>query len=62
MECNQFLSFYPDEEDDDEKDRLKTQREMNGWVEEQRKFDKPLYCTRNNDMVRICFKNVLYVL
>ena len=66
MQCSQIHCFYPNEEgeqDDDDEDECRAQRELDHWVEEQKNFEKPAYCNRNNKLVEIfsqkcviCFK------
>ena len=55
MEGNQIHSFYPTEkieEDDEEEDILRAEREIEDWVDEQRKVDIPAYCHRDKEMVK----------
>ena len=58
MECNQILSFHPNEEAEE------VDEEQDVWVEEYMNINKPAYCNRNNQMKKIfhqkcvlCFEN-----
>ena len=66
MECIQILTYYPDEEYDEEEDIRRVQRESDAWFEEQRNFDERAYCNGNNHLNQkfvICFeKSGVYAL
>ena len=57
MECNQNHSFHPNEETEEEEKVWRAWTELDGWNEEQRNLDKPAYCNRIIDMVKIFKQN-----
>ena len=65
MKCNQIQKIYPNEdtgENDDKENIWRAQTKLDAWVEEQRNFDKLLFCYGNKEMVRFLVKSVFYVL